>query len=54
MLPTFDGPGDFGDKLRYYLAHDDEREEMGLKAQAAVADRTFENNAAQLLRLLDF
>jgi spore maturation protein CgeB len=53
MLPTFDGPDDFADKLRWWLSHDRERDEAALKAQAAVADRTFANHAAQLLRLLE-
>lgn len=52
MLPTFDSPGDFSEKLRWWLAHDDERTEAALKAQAAVQDRTFEVSAARLLALL--
>jgi spore maturation protein CgeB len=52
MLPTFAGPGDFGDKLRWWLAHDAEREEAAAGARAAVADRTYEAHARQLLRLL--
>lgn len=53
MLPTFDGPADFGERLRWWLAHDDTREQAGRKARGAVADRTFVNHARQLLRLLD-
>lgn len=53
MLPTFDGPGDFGEKLRWWLAHDDERDAAALAAQAAVAGRTFHNHAARLLQSLD-
>lgn len=53
MLPTFDGPGDFGEKARWWLAHDDERREAAAKARAAVADRRFDLHAQQLLRLLD-
>jgi spore maturation protein CgeB len=52
MLPTFDSPGDFGEKLRWWLTHDTEREEAALKAQAAVQDRTFKNTAARFLSLL--
>jgi spore maturation protein CgeB len=52
MLPTFIGPGDFGEKLRWWLAHDTEREEAALKAQAVVQDRTFDVTAARLLSLL--
>ena len=53
MLPTFTDPGDFSDKLRWWLAHDDERNEASRLARAAVADRTFTNNAARMLRHLD-
>ena len=52
MLPTFTDPGDFGDKLRWWLAHDDERIEASRLARAAVADRTFTNNAARMLQHL--
>jgi spore maturation protein CgeB len=52
MLPTFDSPGDFGEKLRWWLAHDTERAEAALKAQAAVQDRTFDITAGRLLSLL--
>lgn len=53
MLPTFDGPQDFGDQLRWWLSHDTARQEAAAKAREAVADRTFANHAAELLRLLD-
>lgn len=53
MLPAFDGPGDAGEKLRWWLAHDAEREEAAVKARAAIADRTFENNARRFLRLAE-
>lgn len=52
MVPTFDGPEDFGEKLRWYLAHDDERRVVADKARAAIAGNTFAASAAQLLRLL--
>jgi spore maturation protein CgeB len=52
MLPTFDGPADFGDKLRWWLAHDDERAAAAQAARAAIADRTFKQTTAQFLRLL--
>lgn len=53
MLPTFDGPADFEDQLRWWLRHDDEREYVARKAHAAVADRTFTSNVGQMLRHLD-
>jgi spore maturation protein CgeB len=53
MVPTFDGPGDFADKLRWYLSHDDERDRVAAAAQAAIADRTFDNNARFLLERVE-
>lgn len=52
MLPTFDSPEDFEDKLRWWLAHDDERTNAAALARMAVADRTFDNSAARLLNAL--
>jgi hypothetical protein len=52
-LPVFDGPDVFAEKLRWWLAHDAEREAAAQAAQAAVADRTFVNNAKRLFQLLD-
>jgi spore maturation protein CgeB len=53
MLPTFAGPEDASEQLRWWLAHDREREKAAAAARAAVADRTFEANAKRLLQLLD-
>lgn len=53
MLPSFDGPGDASEKLRWHLARDDVRERQAAAAREAVADRTFENNARRLLGLLE-
>lgn len=53
MLPTFDSPGDAGEKLRWWLRHEGLRETAALKAREAVADRTFDASAARLLRLLE-
>jgi spore maturation protein CgeB len=52
MLPTFDGPGDFGEKVRWWAAHDDARTDAANRARAAIADRTFERHASDLLRLV--
>jgi glycosyltransferase involved in cell wall biosynthesis len=51
MLPTFDGPEDFIEKLRWYLSRDDLRSDLADQARAAVADLTFISNARELLRL---
>ena len=53
MLPTFTSPGEASEKLRWLLSHEREREEMAVKARAAIEDRTFENSAKRFLRLVD-
>lgn len=53
MLPTFSSPEEASDLLRFWLAHDSERERLASRARQAVEDRTFVNNARSLLRLLD-
>lgn len=52
MLPTFTGPAEFGDLVRWWASHDESRREAATKARQAVADRTFAANAARLLRLI--
>lgn len=52
MLPTFDGPEDFEEKLRWWLAHDTQRQNAATRARAAVADRTFDMNVARLMQQL--
>jgi spore maturation protein CgeB len=52
MVPTFDGPEDFGDKVRWWLARPEARAQVAREAMAAVADRTFANHAALLLQHL--
>lgn len=53
MLPTFTSPEEASDLLRWWLAHEDDRQAAADKARAAVADRTFTAHADWLLRLLD-
>ncbi len=53
MLPKVTEPDELGDALRWAVAHPDERHAAAQAARAAVADRTFANNVAQLLRYLD-
>ena len=52
MLPTFTSPAEAAELLRWWLAHPDERETAATKAREAIADRTFDNHAARLLRWL--
>lgn len=53
MLPTFTSPAEASHLLRWYLDRPDERAALSTKAREAIADRTFHNHAAALLRLLD-
>jgi spore maturation protein CgeB len=53
MLPTFASPEDASEQLRWWLSHDAERAEAARLARAAIADRTFANNAKRMLRALD-
>jgi spore maturation protein CgeB len=53
MLPTFTTPQEFSELLRWWLAHPRQRKTAATAARAAVADRTFTNTAANLLRLVD-
>lgn len=50
MLPTFTSAAEASDILHWWLAHDTYREQAAAAARAAVADRTFRNHAAALLR----
>lgn len=53
MLPTFTGPAEASEQLRWWLAHPEQRAAAAEKARAAVADRTFDTNVRRLLRLLE-
>ena len=53
--PTFPASGTpeaFSEALRWWLAHDAERDAAALQARLAVADRTFDNTARRLLDLI--
>lgn len=52
MLPTFGSPEEASELAHRWVADDELRVEAGRLARQAVADRTFESNAARLLRLL--
>lgn len=53
MLPRFDSPEEASALLRWYLDHPDQRAELARGALEAVQDRTFDVNAARLLRLME-
>lgn len=49
MLPTVTSPADFGEQVQWWATHDSERLAAAELARKAVADRTFDANAARLL-----
>jgi hypothetical protein len=51
--PTFGSPAEFSAHLRWWLTHDTARTTAAETAYAAIADRTFDNNARRLLELVD-
>lgn len=51
MLPTFTGPEEASEQLRWWLSHDSQREAAAEKARLAVLDRTFVRHATRLLSL---
>ncbi len=53
MLPRFNSPAEASALLRWYLDHPDQRAELARGALEAVQDRTFDNHAAQLMRLME-
>jgi spore maturation protein CgeB len=53
MMPTFTTPAEFSDLLAWALKHPDETQTAAVAARAAIADRTFHNTAARLMRLVD-
>ena len=53
MLPSYAGPEEASEQIRWALAHPAGREQAAAKARAAIEDRTFDANAKRLLKLLD-
>lgn len=49
FLPTFSDPGELSELLHWWAARPDQASELGAKAAAAVADRTFVQAARRLL-----
>lgn len=52
-LPTFTTPDEASDLIRWWLANPSARTTAATKAREAVADRTFDNAVAALLRLIE-
>jgi glycosyltransferase involved in cell wall biosynthesis len=53
FLPSFSSPDEAADQLRWLLADEIRREELGQRAREAIEDRTFDNNAKQMLKYLE-
>jgi spore maturation protein CgeB len=53
ILPKFHSPQEAEESLRWWLKHDSAREEMADKARAAIADWTFDNRAAEIMKLME-
>lgn len=52
-LPRFGSAGEAAEQVRWLLSHEEERQAAARRSMEAVADRTFRNHAARLLRLLE-
>ena len=53
MLPTFSSPAEAEELLRYYVAHDEEREDLADLAQNRIQDWTFDNRAKDACMLME-
>src|SRR5215471_6358017 len=51
MLPTFTGPAELEQQIRWWSTHDRQREKAAAAARDRISDRTFENNVRRLLAL---
>jgi len=53
MLPTFTSPEEASEQIRWALRNNTLRQVAAARARAAIADRTFENNARRFLALAE-
>jgi spore maturation protein CgeB len=53
MLPAFDTPQEAEELIRWYVAHDREREDAANRALGAIADWTFDNRAADVCGIME-
>ena len=53
MLPTFTSPEEASEQIRWALRTNTLRQVAAARARAAIADRTFENNARRFLALAE-
>ena len=52
FLPSFSSPAEAAAQLKWLLEDEDRRAMLSIKAQEAIRERTFENNAKQMLKYL--
>jgi hypothetical protein len=52
FLPSYSSPEEAAEKLKWLLADENRRADLGLQAREAIKHRTFLNNAKQMMRLL--
>lgn len=53
IMPTYASPEDAAEQLRWWLDHEEARQQAAQAARAAVRDRTFAANVERLLKALD-
>jgi glycosyltransferase involved in cell wall biosynthesis len=53
FLPAFSSPEEAADILLWMLRNENQRQDLAEQARAAIADRTFDNNAAVMMRELE-
>ena len=53
LIPTYGSPKELEELVRYYLAHDEERQALAAQLPARVADRSFDALGARIIRILE-
>ena len=52
-VPTFEDADDLRDKTLYYLKNEKDRDRLAMESRGKVAERTYVNNAREILRRID-
>jgi spore maturation protein CgeB len=53
MLPSFSSPEEAEELIRYYIKHQDKREDLAAEALYEVQDRTFDSHCDSVMELMD-